>query len=101
MSRKLWVWVVGEKWEGGARGRARVGPVRCSGVITFTSARSPTPRILHIREHSIFPQMPIAWMSISVSWLNLFHILLGWRLLTAKYPVTNQVRSADILAGSA
>ena len=58
VSRKVWVWVTGEKWLGGAGrwGRARVGPVRCSGVITFTGAHSPPPPLAsYIRKYSILP----------------------------------------------
>ena len=57
VSRKLWVWVAGEKWLGGAGGgRGRVGPVRCSGVITFTSAHCPPPPLAsYIRKYSRVP----------------------------------------------
>ena len=80
VSRKLWVWVGGEKWLGGAgQGWERVGPVRCSGVITFTSAHCPPPplpRILHmeIQQSSLSP--PPLLVAISVETLNLVrHIL--------------------------
>ena len=58
VSRKLWVWVGGKSgWAGREEGgRARVGPVRCSGVITFTGAHSPPPPLAsYIRKYSKLP----------------------------------------------
>ena len=87
---------------GGARlgEGGRVGPVRCSGVITFTSAHCPPPPPLasYIRKYSRVPSLPPPLLvSISVATLDLIcHILSVWCLWNAWYPVNNRVRPDDL-----